>query len=262
MLFPKISIITPSYNQAEFLERTILSVLNQNYPNLEYIIIDGGSNDGSIEIIKKYENQLTYWESKQDNGQTHAINKGFNKATGDWVGWQNSDDIYYPGIFMDLAKLIVSSKNIDIIIGNINLIDKNDFIINNLNYVTPTYYSVLYEGMVIANQAAFWKRELHHAVGLLNENLHFNFDYEWFLRLLKIAKCKHVNRYWGALRIHSNTKSSLSPEKFSIEHTEIIGGSNSPFIFKLIYQLRRIILLLFMGNISYIMRGIKRKLSF
>ena len=94
---PLVSIITPSYNQAKFLRRTIESVLNQDYPNLEYIVMDGASNDGSIEIIQEYADRLTYWESVKDKGQTDAINKGFNRATGKYVAWLNSDDVYYPG---------------------------------------------------------------------------------------------------------------------------------------------------------------------
>jgi glycosyltransferase involved in cell wall biosynthesis len=261
MRFPKLSIVTPSYNQADFLERTILSVLNQNYPNLEYIIIDGGSKDGSVDIIKKYQNKLAYWESTPDRGQAHAINKGFNIATGDWVGWQNSDDIYYSGVFMDLSNSIEISKNKDIFIGNINLIDAQDLVINNLNFVTPTYYSLLCEGMVIANQATFWRRGLHKVVGQLNENLHYNFDYEWFLRLLQNGKAKHVNKYWGALRIHANTKTSQQPEKFTIENAEIMREFRYSFFFKPLFQLRRLLFLVAMGNSNYVLRGIRRRLT-
>lgn len=96
----KLSVITPSYNQADFLERTIKSIIGQGYPNLEYIIIDGGSTDGSVDIIKKYQDKIHYWVSEKDQGQSNAINKGIKIASGEWIGWQNSDDIYYDGAFL------------------------------------------------------------------------------------------------------------------------------------------------------------------
>src|SRR5450759_2806690 len=113
----KISVITPSYNQGQFLEETILSVINQNYPNLEYFIIDGGSTDNSIEIIKKYEKHLTYWVSEKDNGQAHAINKGFKKATGDIVCWINSDDLLIQGAINTISNYFSRNPDVQFING-------------------------------------------------------------------------------------------------------------------------------------------------
>ena len=111
--YPRITVITPSFNQARYLESTILSVTTQGYPNLEYIIIDGGSTDGSVDIIKRYASKLAYWISESDNGQSHAINKGLNIATGNWICWQNSDDIFYPSTFFKIAEIIKKTPDVD-----------------------------------------------------------------------------------------------------------------------------------------------------
>lgn len=114
---PKISIVTPSFNQGKYLEKTILSVLEQDYPNLEYIIIDGGSTDNSVEIIKKYEKHLAYWVSEPDRGQSHAINKGFGHATGEILGWLNSDDYYAPGAPQAIAEAFLANPDVGAIVG-------------------------------------------------------------------------------------------------------------------------------------------------
>ena len=143
MSYPKISVVTPSFNQAAYLERTILSVLDQDYPNIEYIIIDGGSTDGSVDIIRQYAHRLTHWVSEPDRGQAHAINKGLQQATGKWVAWQNSDDFFYPGTFLQLAQMAAIEPDADLIIGNMNLIDKDDMLLRDIKYVRPTYLSML-----------------------------------------------------------------------------------------------------------------------
>lgn len=206
--YPKISIITPSYNQAQFLERTILSVLNQNYPNLEYIIIDGGSTDGSVEIIKKYEKYLAYWVSKKDRGQSHAINKGFEKSTGELLAWQNSDDIYLPGIFARIAKLY-NTKKYNLIMGDIIVINKEDEPIRTLRYAPWPKFGLKYIGMLISNQSAFWTKKLYLKCRPMNENLHFAFDMDFFYRLLiKTKRIKHIPRLFGCFRIHSEAKAN------------------------------------------------------
>lgn len=258
--WPRISIITPSFNQAAFLERTILSVLEQDYPNLEYIVIDGGSTDGSVDIIRKYENQLAFWVSEPDRGQSHAINKGLQRATGEWVGWQNSDDIYYPGAFMKMARVAIQSSEAQLIIGDINLIDEKDSVIREMRYVRPTYESLLAEGMVLTNQAAFWRRSLHDRIGWLNELLHYGFDYEWFLRVLRETnRAVHVPQCLGALRYHDATKTSRSQDLFDEEYRSILDGRMLPGWKKRLYRLRRMLLTLASGHFAYVVRGIKRR---
>lgn len=252
---PRLSIVTPSYNQAEFLERTICSVLDQNYPDLEYIIIDGGSSDGSVDIIKKYESHLAYWISEPDRGQAHAINKGLERATGEWVAWQNSDDIFYPGTFHELEIAARKHSRADLIIGNMNLIDSNDHVLRDIKYVRPTYRALLAEGMVLTNQAAFWRRSMHHEIGYLDENFDCSFDYEWFLRLLRNRKAAHVDMTWGALRLHEETKTHNRQPVFDDEYRRIRQGREISAPVKKMYQIRRLMLMLAQGNIGYVLRG-------
>ena len=258
---PKISIITPSFNQVDFLERTIRSVIDQDYPNIEYIVIDGGSTDGSVDLIKKYEHRLAYWVSEKDRGQAHAINKGLERATGDWVAWQNSDDTYYPGVFLQLASVAKSNSAVQLIIGNMNLIDRDDVLLRDLKYVRPTYKSLLSEGMVLTNQSAFWRRSLHQELGLLSEAFDCSFDYEWFLRLLAhTSQSHHVNAPWGALRLHENTKTSNRQDVFDREYRQILSGREPTTLDKRYHQFRRMCLMLAQGELSYVMRGLVARL--
>lgn len=237
-----------------------MSILDQRYPNLEFIIIDGGSTDGSVELIKKYQKYLAYWISEKDNGQAHAINNGLKRATGDWVAWQNSDDIFYPGTFYALADAARKNTQSSLIIGNMNLIDEEDEVINDLKYVTPTYQSLLAEGMVLTNQAAFWRRNIHEKVGYLDENLHYGFDFEWFLRVLKNSRATHVNQTWGGLRMHSQTKTAQFQELFDQEYAQIREGRQVSTVQLRLHQLRRLSLMLARGDLPYILRGIRRRL--
>jgi glycosyltransferase involved in cell wall biosynthesis len=258
----KISIVTPSFNQARYLERTIHSVLDQDYSNIEYIIIDGGSTDGSVDIIKKYASKLAYWVSEPDTGQANAINKGLRLTTGEWVAWQNSDDIFYPGALSQFAKACEGETGLDLMIGNMNLIDENDGLLRHMKYVTPSYRSLLAEGMVLTNQAAFWRRDLHAKIGFMDESLDCGFDYEWFLRVLgKCGRAKHVNRTWGGLRMHADTKTSNLQSVFSTDYARILSGREISSPVKKMYQLRRLILTLAQGEFSYAARGLKDRLS-
>jgi glycosyltransferase involved in cell wall biosynthesis len=256
---PRISVVTPSFNQARYLERTILSVLDQGYPNLEYIIIDGGSTDGSVEIIRKYEDRLAFWVSEADRGQAHAINKGLLMATGDWVGWQNSDDIYYPGCFSSLVAAASRYAAAGLIIGNMNLLDPDDKLLRDLKYVRPTYHSILAEGMRLTNQAAFWRKEVHQEIGYLDESLSCGFDYDWFLRLLRVRRAAHVNRTWGGLRLHDQTKTANQQEVFDMEYRRILAGREPSSVVRRVFQLRRLVLTACAGNIHYVLRGLRNR---
>jgi glycosyltransferase involved in cell wall biosynthesis len=256
--WPRISVVTPSFNQAEFLERTLRSVLDQKYPNLEYIVIDGGSTDGSADIIRHYADRLAYWVSEADAGQTAAINKGLRRATGEWVAWQNSDDIYYQGVFHDLADAASRNPKAELIIGDMMLIDEHDHPLRDIRYVRPCYRGLLAEGMVLTNQAAFWRRSLHEKVGLLNEEYHYAFDYEWFLRLVQHAQVAHVARIWGGYRLHDKTKTSLLGQRFDEERRRILAGRTVSSWEKPLYKLRRLGLMLSNGQIAYVARGLLR----
>ena len=259
---PKISIITPSFNQVDFLERTLLSVLEQDYPNIEYIVIDGGSTDGSVDLIKKYERRLAYWVSEKDRGQAHAINKGLERATGDWVAWQNSDDTYYPGAFSQLAAVAQSNGSAQLIIGNMNLIDRDDQILRDLKYVRRTYSSLLSEGMILSNQSAFWQRKVHQELGLLSESLDCAFDYEWFLRLLAEGRqTAHVNTTGGALRVHGDTKTSNRQDVFDREFEQIRSGREPSALDKRYHQFRRMCLMLAQGELRYVLRGLASRMN-
>lgn len=260
MIYKTISIITPSYNQAKYLERTILSVLDQKYPKLEYIIIDGGSTDGSVDIIKKYASYLKYWVSEKDSGQSQAINKGIRVATGEYIGWQNSDDIYYPEALNRLNSMILANPHAELYIGDMNIIDPYDQILNDLLYVKPTFYSVLHEGMVLANQSALWKRSIHNSIGFLNESLHYNFDYDWFLRILNKYSAIHCHHVLGAIRMHHESKTSNYSSGFDLERNLILNNYPRSLPLKYIFKIRRMMLLIFSGKIKYVIRGIKRSI--
>jgi glycosyltransferase involved in cell wall biosynthesis len=185
---PVVSIIIPSYNQAPYLEETLLSIINQNYPNLELLVIDGGSSDGSVNIIKNYEAQIAYWVSEPDRGQSHAINKGLEKATGEWVAWMNSDDCYLPGalhyIFQELPH-----AQYDFIYGNtccgstIATAKPFEFYAsdkNSLYKLLKFFYSVKH---IIPSQSVFVRRNVLQKAGLLDESLDYCMDLDWYCRI-------------------------------------------------------------------------------
>jgi len=216
----KISIITPSYNQGQYIEQTIISVLEQNYPNLEYIIIDGGSSDNSVEIIKKYEKQLKYWISEKDNGQSHAINKGFKKATGDIIAWLNSDDIYLPDTLNIVNNIFNKNPDIDIIYGDvINFTEKKE------EYYKVSEFKIndFLSRISIHQPAVFWRKKLLNNEGFLDESLYYTMDYDLWMRLFINYKSLKVNLPLAKFRMHNDSKTTSNPPELYLEYRKVIS---------------------------------------
>lgn len=249
---PRISIVTPSYNQAKFLEETILSVINQNYDNLEYIIIDGGSNDNSIEIIKKYEKYLTYWFSEKDGGQTEAINKGLKKITGDIWAFICSDDVYSKGAFEKCIKTFEDNPKVDAIYGDCNFIN-SEGIVTRVKKPPKFDRSRLLKGNYIYQPSVFCRNKTIKEFGYFNENLDFGMDYEYWLRISQKKNMMYVDYNFSNYRLHSNSKSMKSIVKQQKDVRDIkinygVGGLYANISFlkfllvgKYFYLLKRII---------------------
>ncbi|MDA3890629.1 MAG: glycosyltransferase family 2 protein [Salinivirgaceae bacterium] len=217
---PKISIITPSFNQGVFVEDTILSVLNQNYPNLEYIIIDGGSTDSSVDIIQKYNDQLAYWVSEEDRGQSHALNKGFKKATGDIIAWINSDDYYLPDTLLFVAEIFEKYPDVDIIYGDvINFTGKKEFYYKVAEFEPLDFLSRI----SIHQPGVFWRTSLLEKVGFLNETLHYAMDYDLWMRLFFSYKSLKIDKPFAKFRMHAGSKTTDAPPELYKECREIVS---------------------------------------
>lgn len=219
--YPKISIVTPSYNQAQFLERTILSVLNQNYPNFEYIIIDGGSTDGSVEIIEKYEKYLTCWVSEKDKGQADAINKGFKKSSGNTFGWLNSDDIYLPNVFFKVINVFNIYSNAGMIYSNGLKINDKDKIVGWPKYEQYSLFDMLCF-RIIHQPTVFIRSKLYGLVGGIDISYNLLLDHELWLRLVQKTSVKYIDEYWAAARDHITAKNRTQTVNFGKEASRII----------------------------------------
>ncbi|MGA1840853.1 MAG: glycosyltransferase family 2 protein [bacterium] len=211
-LWPKISIITPSYNQGNFIEETIRSVLLQGYPNLEYIIIDGGSTDNSIDIIKKYERFLAYWVTEPDRGQTHAVNKGIEISTGNIIGWINSDDVYCKDTFKIILNNMLINRDIfyPIVFGGIELIDEKSRLLR------------AFPGKPVNREKliGFWRQDWHIPQPTVffrsdilksnkpNESLHYAMDWELYLRISEKYPFRHIPKILAQFRAHGDSKTS------------------------------------------------------
>ena len=204
----RISVVTPSYNQGGYLEETIRSVLDQEYPCLEYIVMDGGSTDGSIDIIRKYEERIAHWKSERDAGQADALLRGFGMATGEVFAWINSDDRLEPGALAAVGDFFSLHPETDLAYGNLDFIDaagKRLF----TAYPVLDLRNLLYENHFVPQQAMFWRRGLYEKIGGIDPTLRFAMDFDLTLRFLRekprVAK---IERVLGSFRVHPEAKSS------------------------------------------------------
>jgi glycosyltransferase involved in cell wall biosynthesis len=209
----KITIITPSFNQADFLEQTIKSVVSQSHKNIEYLIFDADSTDGSVDIIKKYAKKypkLIKWQSKKDKGQVDALNKGLKVATGDVIAYINSDDYYLPGAFNKVVATFEENPSAQWLVGNCQVTAKNLSWTFKLKHLVPIHKSIswLYLSNWINQPAVFLRKDLVSRVGKFNPKYNYAFDYDYWLRCSKVALPSRLKQNLAVFRVHSQSKGS------------------------------------------------------
>lgn len=207
--WPKISVVTPSFNQGQFIEETLRSVLLQGYPNLEYIVMDGGSTDGSVDIIKKYEPWLTYWVSELDAGQSAAINNGFDLGTGEILAWLNSDDFYSPNMLTQAAIYLAYHPEVGMIYGDRNVVDEDSTIIQHLRYFNFIRWQLRFMSG-IPQETVFFRATIFERVEQLDEQLQYAMDYDLWWRVSSVTKIQYIPGFIGNYRNHEATKGNVT----------------------------------------------------
>lgn len=216
-----VSIITPSFNQSSYLEQTLLSVLGQDYPHIEYIVVDGGSTDASVGIIKKYQGKLAYWVSEKDSGQADAINKGFARATGGIVAWLNSDDYYLPGTIRAAVNILEEHPEVVLVYGNMLAVDEHGTTFNRLNYRQLTLDDLLCF-QIIGQPAVFFRRSILERTGGLDPTFHFLLDHHLWIRLAQHGRILHADQVWAAARYHPEAKNRAKAAEFGPEAFRVL----------------------------------------
>jgi glycosyltransferase involved in cell wall biosynthesis len=223
---PLVSIITPSFNQAAFLEQTIRSVLEQDYPNIEYMIADGGSTDGSAEIIKRYSDRLAWWVSEKDKGQGGGINKGFARAKGEFIAWVNSDDYYQPGAISAAVAALQAHPEAAFVYGDVQVVDKDGKILNNLHYKNWTLPDLM-TFHILGQPAVFMRRSALEKAGYLDPNYHFMLDHQLWLRLGLQGGMQYIPQLWAGAHYHEDCKNLAQAAEFGKEAYRIVEWMNS-----------------------------------
>lgn len=218
---PSVTIVTPSYNQAPFLEQTILSVLEQDYPNLEYFVVDGASTDSSLDIIHKYADRITWWVSEQDNGQAEAINKGLKRASGEVVAWLNSDDYYLPETIQRAVHALQENPTAAFVFGDVQVVNEENEVINILRY-GDWGLKELMSFHIIGQPAVFMRRAALQSAGLLDTSYHYLLDHQLWLRLAIKSNIKHIPQLWAGAHYHAGSKNMAQATNFGSEAQRMV----------------------------------------
>ncbi|NSW51284.1 MAG: glycosyltransferase [Anaerolineae bacterium] len=220
--YPAITIVTPSFNQAQYLEAAICSVLEQDYPDLEYLVIDGGSTDGSVEIIERYNDRIDWWISEPDHGQSEAINKGFHRAQGDIIGWLNSDDVLLPGTLKMVAEAFETHPDAVLVYGDVHSIDAAGKIFNTMRYGQWELEDLM-RFSILGQPAVFIRRKLLRALGYLEESFHFLMDHHLWLRMAQEGDMLHLPAVLACARYHQEAKNIARAVQFGPEAFRMVG---------------------------------------
>lgn len=228
MNYARISIVTPSFNQGEFLEETIQSVISQNYPNLDYIIIDGGSTDGSIEIIKKYEKYLSYWVSEKDNGLYDALEKGFQRSSGEIMGWINSDDLLHRNSLYVLSNIFTNNNHINWLQGRPSVYDESGMTVDVHDHVYSKYHFYLKQyitGRLIQQESTYWRRSLWQKAGAsILTPYKYAGDFELWIRFFRYELLHYTNALIGGYRFRTSQLSRSYKAEYLAECSAIIDS--------------------------------------
>jgi glycosyltransferase involved in cell wall biosynthesis len=223
---PLVSIITPSYNQADYLEETIRSVLDQDYPNIEYLVVDGGSSDHSVGIIRKYADRIDWWVSEPDKGQADALNKGMARAKGEIVAWLNSDDIYRPGAIRSAVDVLQSNPDLGMVYSKLDSIDRTGELFNTISYRQYDLLDLL-TFRIIGQPTVFMRREVLQRAGPLDASYNYLLDHHLWLRMLQLTPIKYVPEVWAAARHHPSAKNVAQAARFGEEAFRILDWAKT-----------------------------------
>ena len=234
-----VSIITPSYNQAPFLEQTMQSVLEQDYPHIEYIVVDGGSTDNSAEIIKTYADRLAYWISERDSGQSEAINKGFARANGEIVAWLNSDDYYMRNTISVVVRCFEQNPDAVMLYGDMLAVDEEGQTINVLKYKQLSLEDLLCF-QIIGQPSVFFRHSALNKTGLLDPSFHFMLDHHLWIRLAEQGRILHIPQVWSAARYHPQAKNRARAAEFGREAFRVLDwAKKQPSLAKSVGRVKR-----------------------